>query len=337
MMKLCSVFFINCLLLCFIPASSALAEVDFAAVSSKIIKQGEQHIAHYRLADAAITGNEFSSLYFDVFESSGMEFRLNTLNPEAKRQIEAGFSTLILSAMRGDEKSKVQQHWLHLKEQLLDVSSVSNEVTLASFMRSFFRVLVDGAEAIVLLIALMTYLRRFGAADKQYIVYWAVAAGLFASAIERVFSVAGGSHMVVGAITILLAAIVLLYLSVWMFLKRDKDCWELFIDGSLGQVLTNRNKLSIGLVVVLVVYYAGSKIAFSSQVLSSNNQLQGLLIVTAVLGVGSVLFYGYLQLSKKIAQRRFYIFTSGLMLTLATRASSKGLVDLQGLGIYLSL
>ncbi len=333
MKKLFPLFFIVSLLICLVPSHSVSAEVDYAKVSHNIIEKAEVSIAQYRVADAALTGNEISRLYFDVFDASGMEFSLNIHNPEAKQQIEASFSVLILSAMQGDEKKIVHQHWLRLKEQLLSVSPASNELTEENYFHPLLIFIANGGEAIMLIIVLLTYLRRLGAADKQYVIYLGVSIALCLVVFQRFFSVSGGGQGVVNAGAILLAALLLLYLSLWIFLKRRDDCWEHFIHNSLDKALPNKNKLAIGLSTLLAVYYAGDNVVFSYQELATNSSQQNLLSIAALLSTGLLLFYGYIKLLKKLPLSHFYRVTSGLMLVLAVSACVNALVDLQRLGL----
>ncbi|MET0091758.1 MAG: hypothetical protein ABW068_17385 [Candidatus Thiodiazotropha sp.] len=91
---------------------------DYAPVVAQIIERGDKAVSNYALERAVVTGNEFSRLYFDVFESSGMEFTLGLKDQSFMLEIESGFSQMISLAMDGREKSVLTVTWEALKQKL---------------------------------------------------------------------------------------------------------------------------------------------------------------------------------------------------------------------------
>jgi len=324
--------------------NSAFATVDFEVVSQEIIKKGDSALEHYQPENATKTGNDFSRLYFDVFESSGMEFKLGMQDPAAKTQIESSFAQVIQSAMRGDVKSELQQNWQRLREQLQIVSVNNNEVTQSTFMRSFLILFREGVEAMLLVTALITYLRRSGAADMQYVIWWGVGFALLASLLtawvfNQVVYLSGATRELVEGATMLLAAAVLLYVSFWLFAKREADRWQSFIRGQLDQALSTGNLMTLGFAAFLAVYREGAETVLFYQALladSATSSQETLLGAIAAFFTLVLVFFCYRYLSVKLPLRLFFSMTAIIMFVLAISFIGKGVLELQVIGVVSS-
>jgi high-affinity iron transporter len=322
--------------------NSALAAVDFEAVSQEIITKGDGLLEDYQPEkNSTRTGNEFSRLYFDVFESSGMEFRLGMQNPDAKVQIESSFAQVIQSAMQGDVKAVLAHNWQRLRAQLQALSVHDNELIQSTLLRSFLILFREGVEAMLLVTALITYLRRSGAADMQYVIWWGVSIALVASlltawAFNRVVYFTGATRELVEGGTMLLAAGVLLYVSFWLLAKREADRWQNFIRGQLDQALSTGNLWALGFAAFLAVYREGGETVLFYQALladtatSSQETLVGAILAVFVL---ALVFFCYRYLSVKIPLRLFFSLTAFIMYFLAISFIGKGLLEWQVIGI----
>ena len=342
-MKLLLKIQLTALLFCLFPIN-VYAAIDFVAVSNIIVEKGDENIARYTVDNATQTGNEFSRLYFDVFESSGMEFRLGMQNPEAKTTIESGFAQVIQSAMRGDSPAKLQESWLQLRTQLKTISLKSNESVQSTFISAFLILFREGVEAMLLVSVLITYLRRSGAGDKQHVIWWGVGVALIASlitawAFNRMVFLTGATRELVEGGTMLLAAAVLLYVSYWLFAKREADRWQDFIKGQLDQALSTGNLLTLGTVAFLAVYREGAETVLFYQALLADadaSQQEALAGAGVALLALTVVFFCYRVLSVKLPLRLFFSLTAILMFVLAVIFTGKGLLELQVIGMVSS-
>ena len=98
-------------------AAQGLTE-DYGPVVEAIVERGDKALDAYSPSSGVLTGNEFSRLYFDIFESSGMEFTLNLKDSSFMLKIESSFSLIISQCMKAEEKQVIEKSWQNLKINL---------------------------------------------------------------------------------------------------------------------------------------------------------------------------------------------------------------------------
>lgn len=251
-----------------VPAAQGVTE-NYGPVVADIVKRGDAAMASYVPATSAITGNEFSRIYFDVFESSGMEFTLRLKDNSFMIQIESGFSLLTSQAMRGDSKDELEKTWSSLKKKLeYAVEHYSSGGKTQSFwgrvMQSFVILFREGVEAMLVVAALVAYLRRSGYSDKVKVIWhgvaWALAASVVAAwVLNAVLDASGADKEAMEGITMLIAAAVLIYVSYWLTAKRDADRWQAFIKEKMDQAIGKGSLFALGLVAFLAVFREGAE------------------------------------------------------------------------------
>ena len=74
--------------------------VDFNEVVAEITARGEAAVATYSPETALDAADEVSSLYFDVFEESGMELAIGMRNSGLKAELESLFGRLTALASK---------------------------------------------------------------------------------------------------------------------------------------------------------------------------------------------------------------------------------------------
>jgi high-affinity iron transporter len=206
---------------------------------------------------------------------------------------------------------------------------------------SFLLLLREGFEAILIVGALMAFLGRAGATERRREVAWgawaAVAAsGVTAVAFELLFHITPGQRDAVEGCTMLLAAVVLFYVSYWLLSKVEADKWSQFLKGKMETALSKGSGAALASVAFLAVYREGVETILFYQALLSSGEAGGGNSVPAVLGgiaLGAVaLVVLYLAINRwgmRVPMKPFFAVTGGLLYYMAFVFAGKGVAELQ--------
>ena len=319
---------------------------DYAPVVAEILERGDAALDAYGQETFEATGSTFSRLYFDVFEGSGMEFTLGLKDQSFMLRIESGFSQVISLSMRGAEAPAVEAAWARLRGDLLSaVERYSNPEATESFwgtaLQSFLILFREGVEAMLVVAALVAYLRRSGYADKVPVIWhgvvWALlASGLAAWLLNVVFRVSGAGRETLEGFTVLGAAALLIYVSYWLFAKREAERWQAFIRDQMDKAMSRGSLMALGFVAFLAVFREGAEtILFYQALIASvsggmNPIWVGMGLATAVLAAVYVLVrFASLRLPLGL----FFSLTAVLLFGMAFTFTGKGLLELQVSGL----
>lgn len=339
--------FISLLLLLWFGALSAEEtgdaqhSVDYQLIVDEITLSGNQAIANYSAETAMDTGDLFSDLYFDVFEGKGMEQEIAMTDPGLKMELESYFNAVIGHAMREAPKDKVEGAWLTLKSRLQQtadqqaVSGADNSFT-SVLLQSFFILLREGFEAMLVIMALVTYLRRTDPERVKVVwhgVIWALAASLLTAwVMTSLYEVSGAAREALEGITMLIAAAVLFYVSYWLISKREADRWQQYIHGQIDKAVKKGSVYALGFAAFLAVYREGAETVLFYQALALGTSgyttalLSGFLLALASL---VVLFYLMRSATMRLPMGLFFGVTAILLYYLAFVFVGKGMLELQ--------
>lgn len=319
---------------------------NYGPVVATIIERGDIAIADYSPDNSVVAGNEFSRLYFDVFETSGMEFTLGLKDNAFMLQIESSFSLMISQSMRGEPKVELEQTWEKMKVDLhYAVANYSSGDKATSFwgraLQSFLILFREGVEAMLVVAALIAYLNRSGYADKVVYIRHGVVWALFASvgaawALNSLFSASGASREAMEGITMLIAAVVLVYVSYWLTAKKDADRWNAFIKGKIDKAVGKNNFLALGFVAFLAVFREGAETILFYQALIGGSAGQMHAIWT---GIGLALaalavVYALIRLASiRLPLGIFFGTTAIFLFAMAFVFTGQGILELQVSGL----
>lgn len=322
-------------------ASSAFAQgVDYRLIVDEIHQRGDRAVASYNTGEGMETGDIFSDLYFDLFEGKGMEQQIAIEDGSLKSELESYFNAVIGQAMRGASRKKVEAAWQTLRSRLDEVANRQSTARVADFsgvmLQSFLILLREGFEAMLVVMALVTYLRRT-APDKVKVIWHGVGWALLASVLTAwlmtsVYQLSGAAREALEGATMLLAAAVLFYVSYWLISKREADRWQQYINTQIDKAVARGSLWALGFAAFLAVYREGAETVLFYQALSMGTQGQtsalvaGFLVALVVL-VG--LFWAMRSASMKIPMGTFFTATAILLYTLAFVFVGKGVLELQ--------
>lgn len=313
---------------------------NYGPVVAEIIERGEKGINEYSPDNGVLTGNLFSRLYFDVFETSGMEFTLGLKDNAFMLQIESSFSLIISQTMRGDERAEVEKTWTTMKKDLnyaVEHYSSEGQSFWGRVVQSFLILFREGVEAMLVVAALIAYLNRSGYSDKVKVIYHGVGWALFASvgaawALNTMVAANGANREAMEGITMLIAAGVLVYVSYWLTAKRDADKWQAFIKDQMDQAMTKGSVFTLGFVAFLAVFREGAETILFYQALisGSEGQMNAIWAGIGLAGVTLVAVYGLIRIASiRLPLGLFFSVTAAFLFFMAFSFTGQGILELQ--------
>jgi len=328
---------ITLLVVTYIPNSAAAT--NYPQVMAALIDLGDEASRDYEVDQSLLFGDRFSKLYFGGFEGKGLEFAVGQADQQAMLEIELGFSVLINAAVNSEPKVTIQHHWETLKEKLIDAPMIENQD--AGFwniaVQSLLILLREGVEALLVVAALVAYLRKAGASDKVPFIWAGVVAALMASvvtawALQSLIANSGAAKEALEGGTMLVAAVLLSYVSFWLFSRRELQQWQGFIHNKLGTAVSGGSLLTIVSVAFFAVYREGAETILFYQALVADVEgniepvMTGFALATGLLvGVYLLIF----QLSVHLPLKQFFTGTACLLYILAVIFAGKSVLELQ--------
>lgn len=322
------------------PLPSAAETVDMAAVAAEITARGEALLAGYQPAGAAETAAAFSDLYFDVFEGSGMEAALGAQDAELKSELESRFATLIGLAAEGAPRERLVPALEGLSLRLAEAARLHGGGAtggLAVLAQSFLILLREGFEAILVIGALTAYLRRIGAQAQIRVVGRAVLLALLASAVTAaammwLIEISGPAREGLEGGVMLVAAAVLVYVSHWLFARREAARWQDYIRQQVDQAVSGGQAFTLGLAAFLAVYREGAETVLFYQALLAGAPGQGgpaaAGFAAAAVALAGI-YWGMRALSARLPLKPFFAGTALLLYGLAVAFAGQGVLELQ--------
>ncbi|MDR1916693.1 MAG: FTR1 family iron permease [Synergistaceae bacterium] len=210
------------------------------------------------------------------------------------------------------------------------------------FMASLLIILREGFEAILVIAAIAAYLIRSGNANQTRVVYGSgiaalVASGIAAVAMQSLFEISGTANQeILEGAAMLLAVVVLFFVSNWMVSKAEAEAWKHYIEGKVQSAVETGSSFALGAAAFLAVFREGAETILFYQALlgrvegSSSMVWLGFLVGCAALVVIFALVrYGSLAIPIK----PFFMGTSILMYIMSIAFAGGGVKELQEAGV----
>jgi high-affinity iron transporter len=206
--------------------------------------------------------------------------------------------------------------------------------------QSGFIILREGFEVVLIVGALLAYVRKAGAPSMRRPILYGTAAGVLASvltayALAVLFQASGATGEVLEGATMLLAAAVLFFVSYWLISKAEADRWQRYIQGKVKSALATGNAAALGGAAFLAVYREGTEtiLFYKALIDSAPGALTPVVVGLAVGAFGLAVVYAlYTRLGARLPLRQFFLATGGLLYYLAVVFAGKGVAELQGAG-----
>ena len=285
-------------------------------VADRIAQTVDQAVSVYETGDYEGARDLVNSAYYGIYEKDGLENVMrSSVSAKETSLTEYQFYKVKKSMKNGESLETVKQEVEKLKSMVNDnVKALENahgSSGWAAFLPAYLILLREGLEAILVLVAIIAYLKRANEEKHLGTVYNFSIAAVVASFISAYLfntilnnTTGGMSREVLEGATALFAVAVLLLTSAWLGGKASKDNWKQYIDGLVKESITHGTARALG----MAAFGAGC--------------------VTL-----AVIFYGMQQGILKIPLRPFFLFTSILMFLLAVTFVGGGIEELQEGGV----
>jgi high-affinity iron transporter len=296
----------------------------------------------YLSGDIEAAKAQVDKAYFGYYEKLGFEKTVMAyISGDRAAKVEYQFSAvkkaMTARASADDIRSSLSLLISYLKADA-DQLDGKGESALGVFFGSLLIIVREGFEAILVVGAIVAYLLKSGNKKSTKPVYWGALIALGFSVImawilSRITSVAGGQNQeIIEGATMLVAVVVLFYVSNWMVSKAEAGAWAGFIEGKVQNSITRGSVFSLAFAAFLAVFREGAETILFYQALLAQTDTY-VSMVWLGLGIGSVLLvviYILIRvLSIRIPLKPFFLGTSILLFVMSISFIGKGVKELQ--------
>ncbi|MDR1212238.1 MAG: FTR1 family iron permease [Spirochaetaceae bacterium] len=320
------------------PAAPARNWTRTAAEMSAIL---DEAYGLFLAGDAGGAKDKVDVAYYQYYEKLGFEKVVMTrISGERASRVEYQFSTAKKAITRGaDNETRESLNILsgYLKEDAAQLDSRTDNAW-GVFLGSLLIILREGFEAIIIVGAIIAYLIKSGSKKNVRAVYWGSVIALgFSVVMAWVFNMltsnAGGQNQeIIEGFTMLLAVVVLFYVSNWMVSKAESEAWSGYIEGKVKSSIARGSVFSLAFAAFLAVFREGAETILFYQALLAGNKTY-ISMIWLGLGIGSVLLviiYLLIRfLSIRIPLKPFFLGTSILLFIMSISFTGSGIKELQ--------
>lgn len=209
----------------------------------------------------------------------------------------------------------------------------------STFIGALTILLREGLEALLIVVAMIAFLRKADRADTLPYVHGGWIGALLAGALTwavatYAIGISGASRELTEGFGSVFAAAVLLSVGIWMHGKAQANQWQRYIREKMSHALGGRTGwLLFGLAFVVVYREVFETILFYAALSAQGNNaslLAGAGSATLLLGV---IAWAMLRYSQKLPVAQFFRYSSWLMAVLTVVLAGKGISALQEAGI----
>ncbi|WP_253395500.1 FTR1 family iron permease [Methylorubrum extorquens] len=205
----------------------------------------------------------------------------------------------------------------------------------STFLQAFIILFREGLEALLVIAALAAFLRRADAAERIAPVYIGALAAVVASVVMAwVFATFyDGNHSDLFEAGVMLAAAVLLfYMSGWMFLRQDPKAWQADLNRLAERALGAGTMLSLAGIAFLAVFREGAEtILFVHTLAKTANGFDAALLgglAAATLALVAM-FVAMQWLALRLPLRPMFVVTSAFLFFMGLRMVGQAFQELQ--------
>ncbi|AEF80768.1 FTR1 family iron permease [Leadbettera azotonutricia] len=280
--------------------------------------------------------------YYGYYEKFGFEKTvMSQISGARAAEVEYQFS-LVKKAMTAGAPGAEVREGLDLLISLLradaDRLDGKKESALAVFLSSLLIIVREGFEAILIVGAIIAYLLKSGNKNSVKPVYIGSLVALAASVLMAYIlnllagAATGQNQEIIEGATMLLAVVVLFYVSNWMVSKAEAEAWSGYIEGKVKAGISKGSVFSLAFAAFLAVFREGAEVILFYQALIANTKTF-MNMIWVGLAVGAVLLVGvYIVirvLSLKIPLKPFFLGTSVLLFIMSISFIGNGIKELQ--------
>ncbi|HZF93838.1 MAG TPA: FTR1 family protein [Allosphingosinicella sp.] len=293
----------------------------------------------YRAGDRAAARELALSAYLEGFEP--VEPMLATRNGGLLRRVEAAMADLrsAIAAARPVPEVEARVAALNaLFDETAQVTAPGQASAVSAFLGGFVILAREGLEALLIVIAMIVFLQRADRREVLPYVHGGWAAALVAGvatwwAATHLIEVSGASREITEGAGSIFAALVLIFVGIWMHGKAQADEWNRYIRATLDKALSRRSAWFLFLLAFVAVYReVFETILFYTALSSEGNGLALFAGAAAAAVMLTVIAWAMLKYSRRLPITKFFNWSAILIAILAVVLIGKGVAALQEAG-----
>lgn len=320
--------------------AAAGEQKDWTAVREELFTALDKALGQYEGGDKEKAVLAVQDSYFDIFEASGMESAIGARDSAFKTELEGHFTKLVAlmnsGKGRADLDREMQAFATNMERAVASLSG--SQGGLALFFYSLTIILREGLEALLIVAAIIAYLIKNGHGDKLKVirgsVWWALAASVVTALLfQWFFTNAAASREILEGVTMLIAVVMLFFMSYWLLSKVEAQHWKQYLQDKLGTSLSKNSLYGLWATSFLAVYREGAEtVLFYFALAADAKSALDYGYLLAGFAVGAViLFLVYLVMrfsTARLPLKPFFMATGIFMYLMAFIFAGKGVAEL---------
>ncbi|HHG8774884.1 TPA: FTR1 family protein [Raoultella planticola] len=323
------------------PVADTAPRADWASVATGINHSIDAALARYQRGEAQDAILDIQDAYFDRFEATGMENKIGSRDATFKTRLEAHFTRMVSLMKAGQPQEALASEAAALRadlQQAVTMLGEGEETQWSLLLYSLMIIVREGLEALLIVAAIVAYLVKNDHHDKLPLIRQSVIVALIASVATAVifqllFTHSGASRELLEGITMLIAVVMLFFMSYWLLSKVEARHWKAWLEGKLSHSLSRGSLVGLWLTSFLAVYREGAEtVLFYYALIGDAQGLPGHLAIGAGFAIGCVvLLVAWLIMRYSVVRlplKPFFMFTGGFMYLMAFVFAGKGVLEL---------
>ena len=299
-----------------------------------------ESLVAYRAGNEAEATRLALSAYLDGYEP--IEPLVTVRDPELLTRVEGAMGEYRSRLARRAPIDSVEAQARELQALLSDTERTltsSGASATSAFVGSFTILVREGLEALLIVVAIIAFLRKAKREDALVYVHggWVLAllAGVLTWGVATyLISTSGASRELTEGLSSLFAAAVLLSVGLWMHGKSLAGRWQHYIDAQLSRIMTKRSMWLLGGLAFVAVYReVFETILFYAALWSQGNGSAILAGLAAGVVTLAAIAAALLRYSRRLPIGKFFFVSSVFIAVLAVVLTGKGVAALQEAGI----
>jgi high-affinity iron transporter len=293
----------------------------------------------YRKGDRAAATDLALSAYLDGFEP--VEKVLAIHDAALMRRVEGAMGELRAAIKRGVSEDALDTHVQRLDGLIGEAEAALDPrraTASSSFFGAFTVLLREALEAMLIVIVMLTLLRKAGRRDAEpYIHFGWISAlavgGLTWAAATYLIAISGVHRELTEGLGSLFAAAILVWVGIWMHGKSQSDAWQRYIHDRLGHTLSRGSAWGLfGLTFIVVYREVFETILFYAAIWNEDNAGPILAGAGLAIIVLAVLAWALMRYGRALPIGRFFAYSSALLALICVVLVGKGVLALQEAG-----
>jgi high-affinity iron transporter len=300
----------------------------------------QESLEAYKAGDSDKAKSLALSAYLDGFEP--VEGALAARDATLLARVETAMGELRASIGRGETAQQVGSRIQQIDGLLnqVDLALAPEQGTaISTFLGAATILLREGVEALLIVVGMLAFLRKGGRPDMVRHVHYGWGSALVAGAATwlaatTLISISGATRELTEGFGSILAALVLLFVGIWMHGKGQADEWQRYIKQRMDHALSKGSAWFLFSLAFVAVYRELFETILFYAALSAEGN-GGAVIAGAVAGAAALAIIAFVMLrfSQRLPVGKFFTYSSVLIAVLAVVLAGKGVAALQEAGL----